>query len=97
MAAVSACLTLFFRELLRGRGLGVIGPVIAMAVLLNSSESIASKTNILDKFVLIFVCLFPLLPRAVRRAPLRDRALPARFSRPLGPLMSRPLSPPLRR
>ena len=66
MAVVFATVVWFFREMLRGRGLRVIGPVLAMAVLLNSSESIASKTNFLDKLLLIFVCLFPL---AVQRSP----------------------------
>ena len=65
MAVVFLSLALFFRELLRGRGLRVIGPVAAMAVLLNASESIASKTDFLDKLLLIFVCLFP--PLAQRR------------------------------
>jgi hypothetical protein len=68
MAATFASLAWFFRELLRGRGLRVIGPVIAMAVLLNASESISVKTNFLDKLVLIFVCLFPLLPQRNPRA-----------------------------
>ncbi len=64
MAAVFVSLVWFFRELLRGRGLRVIGPVVAMEVLLNASESIATKTNFLDKLVLMFVCMFPLLRRA---------------------------------
>jgi hypothetical protein len=63
MAAVFASLVWFFRELLKGRGWRVIGPVIAVAVLLNASESVSVKTNILDKLILIFVCMFP-LPRA---------------------------------
>jgi hypothetical protein len=67
MAVVFASLVWFFRELLRGRGLRVLGPVVAMAVLLNASESIATKTNFLDKLVLMFVCMFPVLSRA--RAP----------------------------
>ena len=37
----------------------MLAPVVAMAVLLNASESISVKTNFLDKLVLIFVCLFP--------------------------------------
>ncbi len=65
MAAVFLGLAWFFRELLRGRGLRVIGPVVAMAVLLNASESVAVKTNFLDKLVLIFVCLLP--PLAQRK------------------------------
>jgi hypothetical protein len=65
MALVFASLVWFFRELLRGRGVAALAPVIAMAVLLNASESISVKTNFLDKLVLIFVCLFPL--RAQRR------------------------------
>jgi hypothetical protein len=59
MLTVFASLVWFFRELLKGRGLRVIGPVIAMAVLLNSSESISVKTNFLDKLIVIFICLFP--------------------------------------
>ncbi len=65
MALVFGSLVWFFRELLRGRGLRVIGPAVAMAVLLNASESISVKTNFLDKLVLIFVCLFPHLRAAV--------------------------------
>jgi len=64
MLAVLATLVWFFRELLRGRGFGLIGPVAAMAILLNASESIAVKTNFLDKLVMMFVCMFPLLRRA---------------------------------
>jgi hypothetical protein len=59
MAVVFASLVWFFREWLRGRGFRVIGPVVAMAVLLNASESISVKTNFLDKLVLMFVCMFP--------------------------------------
>jgi hypothetical protein len=77
MAVVFASLALFFRELLKGRGARVIGPLIAMAVLLNASESIATKTNFLDKLVLMFVCLFPMLPRAARAVPARARQAPA--------------------
>ena len=65
MMVVFLTLAAFFRELLRGRGFRVIGPVVAMAVLLNASESVASKTDFLDKVVLIFVCLLP--PLAQRR------------------------------
>ena len=68
MAATFLTLVWFFRELLRGRGFRVIGPVVAMAVLLNASESIAVKTNVLDKLVLMFVCMFPHLARAARPA-----------------------------
>jgi hypothetical protein len=70
MAAVFLSLVWFFRELLKGRGLRVIGPAIAMAVLLNASESISVKTNFLDKLVLIFVCLFPHLRASL--APQRS-------------------------
>ena len=59
MVLVFGSLVWFFRELLKGRGLRVIGPALAMAVLLNASESISVKTNFLDKLVLIFVCMFP--------------------------------------
>jgi len=69
MAATFLSLVWFFRELLRGRGFGVIGPVIAMAVLLNASESIAVKTNFLDKLVLIFVCMFPKAAPAAQPRP----------------------------
>ena len=68
MLAVLASLVWFFRELLRGRGFGLIGPVAAMAILLNASESIAVKTNFLDKLVMMFVCMFPLLRRVPREA-----------------------------
>ena len=72
MAVVFVSLIWFFRELLRGRGLRVIGPVVAMAVLLNASESIATKTNFLDKLILMFVCMFPVLPRVRAAAPQRS-------------------------
>jgi len=39
-----------------------------MAILLNASESIAVKTNFLDKLVMMFVCMFPLLRRVPREA-----------------------------
>ena len=68
MAAVFASLVWFFRELLRGRGFRVLAPIVATAVLLNSSESIAVKTDFLDKLVLIFVCLFPHLRAASQLA-----------------------------
>jgi hypothetical protein len=66
MLTLFGSLALFFRELLKGRGWRVIAPVIAMAVLLNASESISVKTNLLDKLVLIFVCLFPKLQPRLR-------------------------------
>lgn len=59
MAMVFLSLGWFLRELLKGRGFAVLGPVFAMAVLLNSSESISVKTDYLVKLVLIFVVLFP--------------------------------------
>jgi hypothetical protein len=68
MAGVFASLVWFFRELLRGRGFRVLAPLLATAVLLNSSESISVKTDFLDKLTLIFVCLFPHLRWASQRA-----------------------------
>jgi len=68
MALVFASLIWFFRELVKGRGVAALAPLIAMAVLLNSSESISVKTNFLDKLVLIYVGMFPLLPQR-RRSP----------------------------
>ena len=90
MATVFLSLLWFFREMLRGRGFRVIAPILATAVLLNSSESISVKTDFLDKLVLIFVCLFPLLrasPNVVRefsnrraaRAPALRSPAPAFF------------------
>ncbi len=97
MLVVLASLVWFFRELLRGRGFGVIGPVAAMAILLNASESISVKTNFLDKLVMMFVCMFPLLRRAPRRAVSRARTElnASRASRTLqrGPHSLRGLSP----
>jgi len=63
MAVVFASLIWFFRELVKGRGFAVLAPLVAMAVLLNASESISVKTNFLDKLVLVYVGLFPLLPQ----------------------------------
>ena len=87
MGIVFASLVWFFRELLRGRGAGVIGPVLAMIVLLNASESIASKTNFLDKLVLIYVCLFPLrLQRSPSAATISGSSARARSS--IRPMLS---------
>jgi hypothetical protein len=88
MLVVLASLVWFFRELLRGRGFGVVGPVAAMAILLNASESIAVKTNFLDKLVMMFVCMFPLL----RRAPSLG-AIPETARAPRGGAPHRPLNP----
>jgi hypothetical protein len=66
MALVFLSLAWFFRELLKGRGFAVFGSVFAMAVLLNSSESISVKTDYLVKLVLIFVVLFPRAPPRLR-------------------------------
>jgi hypothetical protein len=46
--------------------------VAAMAILLNASESIAVKTNFLDKLVMMFVCMFPLLRRGCERSEAID-------------------------
>ena len=72
MMTIFLSLIWFFRELLKRRGFGVLAAVIAMTVVLNAAESISSKTNILAKYVLIFVCLYP------RRAPqLREGRKPS--------------------
>ena len=49
---------LFIRELIRGREGGIGLPVLATLILLNTSESIAVKTTILAKVVVILVCMF---------------------------------------
>lgn len=63
MTATFVALAWLFRETLRGRGLRMMGPVVAMAPPLNASECVASKTDCLDKLVLMSVCLFPLNQR----------------------------------
>jgi len=91
MATVFASLVWFFRELLRGRGFRVLAPIAAVAVLLNSSESVSVKTDILDKLVLIFVCLFPHL-RAASLARRAFRASAGGSSAPLARSLGRPRS-----
>jgi hypothetical protein len=49
---------LFLRELARNREAGVGWPLVAALILLNTSESVATKTTIAAKFVVIIVCMF---------------------------------------
>ncbi len=64
-------LVLFFRELIRDRDYAVFWPILVMIPVLNASESIAVKTTILAKVVIILLTMFP--PRQ-RRASLRPSA-----------------------
>ena len=48
----------FLREGVRGRESGIWLPMLALTIILNASESIASKTTILAKLVVVFVCLY---------------------------------------
>ena len=68
---------LFIRELVRGRERGVGLPILAMLILLNTSESIAAKTTILAKIVVIVVCMFPMKLRRGSRAQPADTFNPS--------------------
>jgi hypothetical protein len=48
----------FLYELAQSCLAGVWLPMIAFAILLNSSESIATKTNVVSKFVVVMLCLY---------------------------------------
>jgi hypothetical protein len=56
---------LFFRELLRDRERGYGLAILAMAILLNTSESIAAKTTFVAKIVMVVVCLFRPAPQSL--------------------------------
>jgi hypothetical protein len=49
---------LFLRELVQGRESGTWLPILATIILLNTSESIAAKTTIVAKIVVVIVCMF---------------------------------------
>ena len=59
---------LFLRELIQNRERRVWLPILATLILLNTSESIAVKTTLVAKIVIIVVCLFrPTFQRATFR------------------------------
>jgi hypothetical protein len=60
----------FLYEVARHCVTGVWLPMVAFTVLLNSSESIASKTNIVTKFAIVMLCLY-----RPRRARIEPRAI----------------------
>jgi hypothetical protein len=49
---------LFIRELVQGREGGIGLPILAAVIILNTSESIAAKTTIVAKIVVVIVCMF---------------------------------------
>jgi hypothetical protein len=88
MAVTSASVIWFLRERLKGRGFRVIAPLVAFAVLLNASESISTKTDYLDKVVLIFVCMFPRLQRAPRPRAASIAGSGSRVASSISPMRS---------
>jgi hypothetical protein len=68
---------LFLRELVQGRQGGTWLPVLATLILLNTSESIAAKTTIMAKIVVVIVCLFRTRLPAIAGLSLRERSAPA--------------------
>ncbi len=65
--------TLFMMELARGRA-GSWLPMIAWLILVNASESLASKTTLMAKFAVILLCLYRSGSSA--QAPEPDRSAP---------------------
>ena len=57
----------FLREVARLSGRGIWLPMVAFVVLLNSAESLASKTLLLSQFAIIALCLYRPVPRSRRR------------------------------
>jgi hypothetical protein len=55
---MTVAVTAFLYEVTRLCAGGVWLPMLTFVILLNSSESIASKTNIVTKFVLVVLCLY---------------------------------------
>jgi hypothetical protein len=52
----------FLIELGRSGGRGVWLPILAFSILLNTSESIASKSTMISKLVILALCLYPAAP-----------------------------------
>jgi hypothetical protein len=74
---MSAAVTLFLVEIARLSARGVWLPMLSFAILINTSESIASKTTILSEFAVLVLCLYRPWPGRVARpmpvAPVRLR------------------------
>ncbi len=63
-ALLTLAVTLFVAEIVRRGRPGTFLPVLGFALLLNTSESIASKTTVLAKFAIMMIALYrPLSPR----------------------------------
>lgn len=63
-ALLTLAVVLFVAEIVRRCRPGTFLPVLGFALLLNTSESIASKTTVLAKFAILMVALYrPLMPR----------------------------------
>lgn len=63
-ALLTLAVVLFVAEIVRRCRPGTFLPVLGFALLLNTSESIASKTTVLAKFAILMVALYrPLVPR----------------------------------
>ncbi|WP_232627970.1 VpsF family polysaccharide biosynthesis protein [Methylobacterium sp. Leaf118] len=69
-ALLTIAVVLFVAEIVRRCRPGTLLPVVGFALLVNASESLASKTTLLAKFALILLALYrPLFPAAPRRIP----------------------------
>jgi hypothetical protein len=59
---MAVALTAFLIEIARICGRGIWLPMLAFVILLNSSESISTKTTILTKFAVVMLCLYRARP-----------------------------------
>lgn len=75
---VTVAFTLFMYEIANVGRPGVWLPMIIWVILLNGSESIATKTTLPSKFVIVVLCMYrperPAAPCAAVRAPATGRA-----------------------
>jgi hypothetical protein len=62
---MTVAVTAFLFEVARNCVRGVWLPMLAFVILLNSAESLSTKTNMLTKFVVIVLCLYRPPPRLV--------------------------------
>jgi hypothetical protein len=76
LALMIVALTAFLREVARQCTPGVWLPMLCFVTLLQTSESISTKTTILTKFVIMILCLYgralsPVAPVAASTVPAR--------------------------
>jgi hypothetical protein len=67
---------LFIRELIQGREGGTWLPILAMLILLNTYESIATKSTAVAKIVVFIVCMFRTRFPMIAELSLRGRSVP---------------------